>query len=618
MSRTRHLSTIVVLTAGAVGVSALGATATASTPSQAHEAATIYAPVYDVVKEGFTQDDGARLAATFGIGNAVRRDGSFAYLDSKRFGVLPGSWAGTSEDEDGHKVTARKLDLAALKKITTLTPEEAIEKVSGLVPVPAGFEAQPVAGYTTVEVADAKGNPTVVHNIDTAVSYQLSLGGVPVVGPGAKTRVALSGGGDVVSLTAATREVKQGGRVAVITPEAALERCAAAYGTKEGLELPTLVYYAPPLTAKVAGGVGTVKRLLPHYQCTVKGATEPTGRLIPAAPQMAPKVELTVTGSKDGITATAVARGAGPFTYGWLSSTTPVTAKGKTITYQRVDREARADETLQLTVSDANGVATTLSVALPGGEGTASTSGQAGTGAVGGELATNGIESPITEWQCAQDSANGFRSTMLAKGQTMSFDWRGNSAWSWDFKDASLGGGDASYVDDVDAVWYTGHGWPGGFTFNNGQAPVTPADARWGDRNLEWLQLESCQVLQDTTGTLDHFDRWGPAFQGVHVVNGFHTNAYCNSGTGGRFASYLWPENFLWWELRPAFSVTQAWQAMANDLEPAGVRWRSMSAMSGSIHNLDDKYWGRGTTGPDIRPGGSYPLTGFISISGLT
>ena len=140
---------------------------------------------------------------------------------------------------------------------------------------------------------------------------------------------------------------------------------------------------------------------------------------------------------------------------------------------------------------------------------------------------------------------------------------------------------------------------------------IVPSDARWGDNfNLEWMQLESCQVLRDTNGHADYFGRWAPAFDGLHLLNGFDTNATCvGGGTGGRFASYLFP---TFW--RGALSVSQAWSAMANDLEPGGTKWRSISPMGpGGSFNLNDRYWGQGTTGPDIP---ASVRTGFISISG--
>src|SRR4029079_1857697 len=78
-----------------------------------------------------------------------------------------------------------------------------------------------------------------------------------------------------------------------------------------------------------------------------------------------------------------------------------------------------------------------------------------------------GIEQTVDEWQCAQDSAIGFRNVMAAHGVGTAFDWRGMNAWERDFKKASLGATDSSFADNVDAMWYTGHGNSGGFTFKN-------------------------------------------------------------------------------------------------------------------------------------------------------
>ena len=140
-------------------------------------------------------------------------------------------------------------------------------------------------------------------------------------------------------------------------------------------------------------------------------------------------------------------------------------------------------------------------------------------------------------------------------------------------------------------------------------------DARWGDGDLEWLQLESCQVLRDTNGTNDYFGRWRQSFAGLHMLNGFHTNAYCVSGgTGASFAEYLFPKTFLGWTLRPAMRVQSAWANMAIDREPAGVVYRSMGLIgAGGVTNISDYFWGQGSVGPDITLAGS---TGMWAISG--
>ena len=129
--------------------------------------------------------------------------------------------------------------------------------------------------------------------------------------------------------------------------------------------------------------------------------------------------------------------------------------------------------------------------------------------------------------------------------------------------------------------------------------------------------LESCQVLRDTTGTHDYFSRWGGTINGLHILNGFDTNAQCvGGGTGGRFAEYLFPQTFLGFTIRPALKVQQAWAQMAIDKEPSGRVYRSMGNIaSGGVTNINDYFWGQGTTGPDISKASR---TGMWAISGTT
>jgi Family of unknown function (DUF6345) len=265
-------------------------------------------------------------------------------------------------------------------------------------------------------------------------------------------------------------------------------------------------------------------------------------------------------------------------------------------------------------ITDTNGLATTATVRLAG-DGTASAKSTPGGGGFDA-LSDVGIEQTVDEWQCAQDSANGFRNVMIGHGVGVSFDFRGADAWESDFHDAATGGNDSSYIDNVDAGWYTGHGSPSGFTFktNHASTKIGPAQIRWGNRELEWMQLESCKVLKDTTGTNDFFARWVPTFDGLHMLNGFHTNAQCvGGGTGRAFAEYLFSSNELF-ASRPALKVRQAWANMAYDKEPTGSVYRSMGPMGpGGTWNLNDYFWGQGPTGADIP---AAQMTGAWAISG--
>jgi hypothetical protein len=586
-------------------------------------------PVYAVVQEGLTVDEGAQLAKVFRTENALQSNGMFSYVDAARFGQVPLARAGRPvRDESGRATQAQALDYAALEKVKPVSDEEALargEKLVDLSALSKELTAQPTVSHTELTLTGSDNRVARVVPLDTVVSYRLELGGLPVTGQGAKLRLTVGPDGAVTQLSSALRKVERSGDVKVIGEKAALDACSALYGRDVKQDVPTLGYQFPELTATEGSGKGTVDTIYPQYTCNpVAEAGAQAHRLVPAVPDSAPGGKLGASRKGNTISASvSVSGGTAPYTYTWSSSSTTLPSEGRNgenVTYQRSPR-GRTDTSEKVTVevSDANGLSATASVELNGdGDASAATlPGGGGFGALAIGPVDVGVEQTIDEWQCAQDSGNGFRNVMNAHGVGTAFDWRGASAWERDFRDPSLGGIDSSYVDNVDAAWYTGHGWSGGFTFkgNNADTSIVPGDARWGNGDLEWLQLESCQVLADTNGFHDYFSRWRQAFNGLHILNGFHTNAYCvGGGTGATFADYLFPKKLLWWTLRPAYRVQSAWAAMAIDREPTGVVYRSMGLIQpGGVTNIGDYFWGQGATGPDVQ---LTPSTGQWSITG--
>ncbi|HEY0698176.1 MAG TPA: DUF6345 domain-containing protein [Micromonospora sp.] len=582
-------------------------------PAEAAVAQTV--PVYRVVQEGLTVTGGETLGRAFGLPNALETTGAFNYVDSERFNAVPLVDAGQGTDEAGRPTVTQVIDMAALDAIRPLPETTALEKARQLVEV-AGLSPDmavtPKVSHSELTLADANNRPTRVQPLDTTVSYDLTLAGIPVTGQGARLRITFAGDGTPTQLSHSLRTVERAADVAVIDVTAATRACAALYPAEVRQDPPTLSYQFPELTSRQADGTGTIGMIYPQYTCNPVATTGTQAhRLVPAVAGVTPSGGLTATRSGNQITASvSVTGGTAPYTYNWSSSTTvlPTGTNQSSVSYARTPRNTSTSaEQVTVEVTDANGLAATATVTLTG-DGTAS-AGTAPGGGGFGLLAVGptdvGIEQTVDEWACAQASANGFKSVMSSKGVPTAFDWRGWSAWEWDFKEPALGGGDSTYVDNVDATWYTGHGWSGGFTFKASvtDTSIVPGDARWGNRDLEWLQLESCQVLRDTTGTHDYFGRWRPAFQGMHIMNGFHTNAYCvGGGTGRTFAEYLFPKKFLWWTIRPAQRVRTAWAQMAINKEPNGVVYRSMGVYrpSDGANNMGDYFWGQGPVGPDL------------------
>ena len=577
------------------------------------------APVYNVTQEGMTADDGAKLADAFSIPNSLQAGGAFTYV-SPTFGQVPQKAVGEGKDEAGRPVTSLALDTDAIKSLRVLPDATAARlgsKLISLTGLSADMKAEPSVSHTTLDLSDPKGNLTDRVALDTAVSYKLTLNGLPITGQGAKLRIAFAGDGSVTQLSDSLRKLERGKDVPIISIAEAAKQCSALYAPSVRQGDPTLGYLFPAL--------GAVKTIYPVYTCNPSSEQgTQANRQIPAVPGVAPQAVFKATLRGGAVSGDAsVTGGAAPYTYKWSSSSSIIPTVGDPhVEYTRAPRDGKlAGETLTLEVTDANGLTATATgnFAGDGSVSVASTPGGGGFGKLTIGPTDVGIENMVDEWQCAQDSATGFKNTMASHGIATQFDFRGTNAWESDFKKTSLGGNDTGYVDDIDAQWYTGHGWSGGFTFKDtthNDGSIVPGDADWGNGDLEWLQLESCQVLQDTTGTADYFGRWGQTINGLHMLNGFDTSAYCiGGGTGATFADYLFPWKVLGITIRPALTVRQAWAQMAIDKEPSGVKYRSMGNIgSGGVTNIGDHFWGQGTTGPDIMKAGR---SGMWAISGI-
>jgi hypothetical protein len=577
-------------------------------------AAAETAPVYRVTQEGMTAEEGARLAEAYRIPNALEQNGGFGYVGND-FAELPTMPVAYGKDESGRPTESEALDRRALTLLKPIGATEALERASKLTELIGltDLELNPKVSHAKLTLSDRAGTPISQHVLDTTVSHDFKLAGLPVTGQGAKLRITFGPDGDVTQLSSSLRKLEKAGEEPIIPSDQAREACEKLYdrGVRQGE--PTLGYLLPAL--------GVVETIYPVYTCNPASENgEQAHRQVPAVEGAGPEATITVERSGEKILA-RVAKGDGSV-YKWSSSSTVLTEnEGEQIAFERRPRDkATGAETVTLEVTDRNGLSATASVTLDGdGSATAQTSpGGGGFGKLAVGPTDVGIEQTVDEWQCAQDSAIGFKSVMAAHSVPTAFDWRGWSAWERDFKDTSRGGTDHVYVDNVDAQWYTGHGWSGGFTFKSAidDTQITPADARWGDRDLEWMQLESCQVLRDTNGSHDYFSRWGGAVDGLHILNGFHTNAYCvGGGTGGTFASYLFPRQILFWTL-PALTVRNAWAQMAIDKEPNGVVYRSMGNIgAGWVTNIGDHFWGQGPTGPDIPAAGrigQWSITGTV------
>ncbi len=153
------------------------------------------------------------------------------------------------------------------------------------------------------------------------------------------------------------------------------------------------------------------------------------------------------------------------------------------------------------------------------------------------------------------DDAGGFRSTLVAQGFTGSWNFGDDNAWEMDFERQDLGGRDQTRADDVDFVYFAGHGQSDSFRFgvnHDGNGVDTLqlrfSEAQWGDRDLEWVTLSACSVLNFATIT-----NWRPVFDTyLHGICGFHTAMADTDDLGRLFAEYLT-------NVRGPYQIREAW-----------------------------------------------------------
>ncbi len=568
-------------------------------------------PIYNVAPGGLPDATATAIATTLGIpGNPKGTDGALRFTDISYLKVPTVPATGGVADDGS--ATGEAIDFAALKNLKVFGDADAMGKAK------AAFDAVgnsflagalPAVQNSSFEALDKAGASVANVKLDTRVAYDFKLEGLPLIGPGAKANVSFDAAGKATSLLFAARNLSKGPSVTLISRAEAQAQAAAAYlaGTPGlrslKLESQGLVYYAPPLSQNV-------QKLFPHY---VFGGTAELGgqtinllqTLVPAI-STAPKVTLSANADGASVSGKAeVSGGTAPYTFEWVSSLVDLEeqTQGKfdsSIQYRVLGREAgNQTERLTVVVTDANGLTVQASKDLlvqpvvP--------KGQAGLSPQVAGVRDAGIERGVSDLGAANQA--GFRNRFAADGVNIRFNFSGSSAWDRDFLEPASGT-DSTYIDNVDIAFYIGHGWGGGFTFENtthNDGNVTYAEnIKWGNGDLEWLALLSCQVLRDSQDGKNWAQRWGPAFDGLHLLMGFETNAYDWANFGGRFADYTLGRNFFGTTI--TLPVRAAWVQAAAEEQPDSVVTIVMGVYgNGGLAAWNDFYHGKGAVGPDLR-----------------
>lgn len=174
---------------------------------------------------------------------------------------------------------------------------------------------------------------------------------------------------------------------------------------------------------------------------------------------------------------------------------------------------------------------------------------------------------------------------------TSMYKWTKPNAWRNDFWDKDKAGGlDHFYVDDVDTSVIIAHGNGDGFTMegsgpNNGKVKYDDCAEgnAWGNIDLEFQIWLSCQVLEEDWGSpnLKWNQRWGPTFNGLHLICGFETNA--NVGTHKQL------EHFARFSQGDKKTIRQSWFDAGDLDQPDGRKLVVMGPCISQSNNEDYK-----------------------------
>ena len=629
-------------------------------PVQANAPEYLLLPVFNVTSTGPSEEAARLLAEALGIpgDNLRQEDGSLYYLDAQRHHNLPSIDLGEGEpDEEGRPTTLEAFDFEAINALPVLDDEQALSLAqnslnqSGL-ELFAGTDlvgAVPLVEHATVRAITLEGETLVDKPLDTQVNYDFRLEGLPLVGGGAKVKLVFDGQGAVTLALYAMRGLERGERVPVHPAAQAEQICRQAYEygrqNSAALELQVygeLVYYAPPAS------LTTVERIYPHFQCSGRAVGydlegRPLEYNLPGMylPAMIDSLQVALSATGDGVAVWAQANPSGgtpPYTFSWSSSSTPLDpdlAQGQEIQYTLAPREPVTQEAIAVLVTDRNGlwsyavqqvaVSASPALGLLYRRSVQAMPAQA-VGPTDIGIEWNGLtaDPPLPK---NVPAITAYVQLFKLQGFLVRFNEGEHRAWERDFRAASIsypehnirGGDDLHYIDNVDHALASFHGQPGGF-FLTGQHDMRfffYDSAIWGDGDLEWITLKSCDILANdaTFGPdADPAKRWGQAFHGLHTLFGYSTIAGSVDSTAPAYALFMLHS----WRLR------DAWETANHLTQPATVRdfdgreVRIRFAILGPFannnrHNFHDYLHDRGPVSKDILRG---EIKGFYIVEG--
>lgn len=210
-------------------------------------------------------------------------------------------------------------------------------------------------------------------------------------------------------------------------------------------------------------------------------------------------------------------------------------------------------------------------------------------------MATKGIEwvnnyhGRAADLSNNDNNAQGFYNKLSG---TKSFEYGDDLAWDQDFEESGTGspstGTDSTYADNVDIVFFSGHGSSSGFLFGvatHDDGKTKPSELGLGNKQCEWLVVDACQFLSSSGAST----RLGGAFKGLHYILGFHTTCGDVKDRGEKFAD----------KLNSGQTVRNAWINACNETEGSSTECAYLRADSSGTDTFNDHWHGKGSVSAD-------------------
>lgn len=165
------------------------------------------------------------------------------------------------------------------------------------------------------------------------------------------------------------------------------------------------------------------------------------------------------------------------------------------------------------------------------------------------------------------------------------------------FKAKSLGGSDNKFADNVDLLFYSGHGLKPGYhgatdysfalCYHQGKHRAKQGEMYLGNKDLEWLVTFTCNFCKGSNSEI------GRMAKGLHSICGFSTGVVLTSNMGEVMCS----------KLKSGVSVKEAFFATAHETQPWKDQWSNRTACVFTTSSCaNDRIWGYGKVAKDPVP----------------